>query len=69
MLLQVKNLRCGYGSLEIVKGISLHVSAGEIVTEIEEIDAELVSDVDVVDIRDSQPSIIDDAEIISEDSR
>lgn len=32
MLLQVKNLRCGYGSLEIVKGISLHVSTGEIVT-------------------------------------
>ncbi len=32
MLLQVKNLRCGYGSLEIVKGISLHVAAGEIVT-------------------------------------
>ena len=32
MLLQVKNLRCGYGSLEIVKGVSLHVSAGEIVT-------------------------------------
>ncbi len=32
MLLQVRNLRCGYGSLEIVKGISLHVCAGEIVT-------------------------------------
>jgi len=32
MLLQVKNLRCGYGSLEIVKGVSLHVSSGEIVT-------------------------------------
>ncbi len=32
MLLQVRNLRCGYGSLEIVKGVSLHVSAGEIVT-------------------------------------
>lgn len=31
MLLQVKNLRCGYGSLEVVRGISLHVSAGEIV--------------------------------------
>ena len=31
MLLQVRNLRCGYGSLEIVKGVSLHVSAGEIV--------------------------------------
>jgi branched-chain amino acid transport system ATP-binding protein len=32
MLLQIRNLRCGYGSLEIVKGISLHVSLGEIVT-------------------------------------
>lgn len=32
MLLQVRNLRCGYGSLEIVKGVSLHVCAGEIVT-------------------------------------
>jgi branched-chain amino acid transport system ATP-binding protein len=32
MLLQINNLRCGYGSLEIVKGVSLHVSAGEIVT-------------------------------------
>ena len=32
MLLQVRNLRCGYGSLEIVKGVSLHVSPGEIVT-------------------------------------
>lgn len=32
MLLQVRNLRCGYGSLEIVKGISLHVNVGEIVT-------------------------------------
>lgn len=31
MLLQVKNLRCGYGSLEVVRGVSLHVSAGEIV--------------------------------------
>jgi len=31
MLLQVKNLRCGYGSLEVVKGVSLHVNAGEIV--------------------------------------
>jgi len=31
MLLQVQNLRCGYGSLEVVHGISLHVSAGEIV--------------------------------------
>ena len=31
MLLQVKNLKCGYGSLEVVRGVSLHVSAGEIV--------------------------------------
>jgi branched-chain amino acid transport system ATP-binding protein len=31
MLLQVKNLRCGYGSLEVVRGVSLHVGAGEIV--------------------------------------
>jgi branched-chain amino acid transport system ATP-binding protein len=31
MLLQIKNLRCGYGSLEVVHGISLHVCAGEIV--------------------------------------
>ncbi len=31
MLLQVKNLRCGYGSLEVVHGVSLHVCAGEIV--------------------------------------
>ncbi len=31
MLLQVKNLRCGYGSLEAVRGASLHVRAGEIV--------------------------------------
>jgi branched-chain amino acid transport system ATP-binding protein len=31
MLLQVKNLRCGYGSLEVVHGISLHVCSGEIV--------------------------------------
>ena len=31
MLLQVKNLRCGYGSLEVVRGISLHVCAREIV--------------------------------------
>ncbi|HNQ89083.1 MAG TPA: ABC transporter ATP-binding protein [Verrucomicrobiota bacterium] len=32
MWLQIKNLRCGYGSLEVVKGVSLHVDAGEIVT-------------------------------------
>lgn len=31
MLLQVRNLRCGYGSLEVVHGVSLHVAAGEIV--------------------------------------
>lgn len=31
MLLQVKNLRCGYGSLEAVRGASLHVCTGEIV--------------------------------------
>ena len=31
MLLQVKNLRCGYGSLEVVRGVSLHVRSGEIV--------------------------------------
>jgi branched-chain amino acid transport system ATP-binding protein len=31
MLLQVKNLSCGYGSLEVVRGVSLHVCAGEIV--------------------------------------
>lgn len=31
MLLQVQNLRCGYGSLEVVHGISLHVRPGEIV--------------------------------------
>jgi len=31
MLLQVRNLRCGYGSLEVVHGVSLHVGAGEII--------------------------------------
>jgi branched-chain amino acid transport system ATP-binding protein len=31
MLLQVRNLCCGYGSLEVVHGVSLHVCAGEIV--------------------------------------
>ena len=30
-MLRIRNLRCGYGSLEVVKGVSLHVSAGEIV--------------------------------------
>ena len=31
MMLQVRNLRCGYGGLEVVHGVSLHVNAGEIV--------------------------------------
>ena len=31
MLLQVKNLRSAYGALEVVRGVSLHVSRGEIV--------------------------------------
>jgi branched-chain amino acid transport system ATP-binding protein len=31
MLLEVRNLRCGYGRLEAVRGASLHVCAGEIV--------------------------------------
>ncbi len=31
MLLQVKNLQCGYGALEVVHGVSLHVCTGEIV--------------------------------------
>jgi branched-chain amino acid transport system ATP-binding protein len=31
MLLQVRNLRCGYDSLEVIHGASLHVCAGEIV--------------------------------------
>jgi len=31
MLLQVRNLSCGYGSLEVVHAASLHVCAGEIV--------------------------------------
>ena len=31
MLLQVRNLSCGYGSLEVIHGASLHVCAGEIV--------------------------------------
>ena len=31
MLLQVKNLRCGYDSLEVIRGVSLHVCHGEIV--------------------------------------
>ncbi len=31
-MLAVRNLSCGYGSLEVVKGVSLHVSTGEIVS-------------------------------------
>ena len=31
-MLEVRNLRCGYGNLEVIKGISLHVLPGEIVT-------------------------------------
>jgi len=31
-MLEVRNLRCGYGTLEVIKGISLHVLPGEIVT-------------------------------------
>jgi branched-chain amino acid transport system ATP-binding protein len=31
-MLQIKNLHCGYGKLEVVKGVTLHVSSGEIVT-------------------------------------
>ncbi len=31
MLLQVKNLRSGYGGLEVLRGVSLHVCVGEIV--------------------------------------
>ncbi len=31
MLLQVRNLRSGYGTLEVVRGVSLHICAGEIV--------------------------------------
>ncbi|MBN1675814.1 MAG: ABC transporter ATP-binding protein [Kiritimatiellae bacterium] len=30
-MLQVRNLRCGYGSLEVIRGVSLHVAPGEIV--------------------------------------
>lgn len=30
-MLRIRNLRCGYGSLEVVHGISLHVERGEIV--------------------------------------
>ena len=31
-MLRVRNLRAGYGSLEVVKGVSLHIAEGEIVT-------------------------------------
>jgi branched-chain amino acid transport system ATP-binding protein len=31
-MLRVRNLRAGYGSVEVLHGVSLHVSAGEIVT-------------------------------------
>ena len=30
-MLRVRNLRCGYGSLHVIRGISLHVAPGEIV--------------------------------------
>ncbi len=30
-MLQVRNLRCGYGSLQVIRGVSLHVDPGEIV--------------------------------------
>ena len=30
-MLRVRNLECGYGSLKVIKGISFHVSGGEIV--------------------------------------
>ena len=30
-MLQVRNLRCGYGRLEVVKGVTFHVAPGEIV--------------------------------------
>jgi branched-chain amino acid transport system ATP-binding protein len=31
-MLQIRNLSCGYGSLQVVKGVSLHVAEGEIVS-------------------------------------
>ena len=31
-MLQIRNLRCGYGSLAVIKGVSLHVEPGEIVS-------------------------------------
>ena len=30
-MLRIRNMRCGYGNLEVVKGVSLHVNRGEIV--------------------------------------
>ena len=30
-MLEVRNLRCGYGSLQVIRGVSLHVAPGEIV--------------------------------------
>jgi len=30
-MLRVSNLQCGYGSLKVIRGVSLHVSSGEIV--------------------------------------
>ena len=32
MMLSVKNIRAGYGEIEVLHGVSLHVDAGEIVT-------------------------------------
>ncbi len=31
-MLRIRNLKCGYGSLEVIKGVSLHVNHGEIVS-------------------------------------
>ena len=31
-MLQIRNMRCGYGSLAVIKGVSLHVEQGEIVS-------------------------------------
>ncbi len=33
-MLRVRNLRAGYGSLEVVRSVSVHVAEGEIVTVI-----------------------------------
>ena len=32
MLLEIKDLKVAYGKIQAVKGISLHINAGEIVT-------------------------------------